>query len=141
MARKTINFYNEIKTRAQLENIVTASGGGTGSATFGIDFDAAGNNYYCALPNAANINWVFLNLDTSVIGKSGTIICRNNASVTSATFQSPAFPSTAFSPGGAEIAFNNTADAISVISYLIVLESGAAKVLINYVGKFQEYAG
>ena len=103
------------------------------SNTHTIDFDAHGNNYNITATNATN-TIAFSNLGADNIGKSGTIVITNPASVGSLGWSQ--LPSTAYTPGGGTISFDTTANAIAIISYIVVASN---KVLINYVGDFGSY--
>ena len=103
------------------------------SNTHTIDFDAHGNNYSITANNATNI-LSFSNLGADNIGKSGTIVITNPSSVGSLGWAQ--LPSTAYTPGGGTISFDTTANAIAIISYIVVASN---KVLINYVGDFGSY--
>ena len=105
---------------------------GSGNVHY-IDFDKPGNNYKITPTNATN-QIVFLNLDATRIGKAGTIMITNPASVGSLGWS--ALPATAYTPGGGTISFDTTANAIAIITYFIVASN---KVLINYVGDFGSY--
>jgi hypothetical protein len=107
---------------------VTAS-----SNTHTIDLDKSGNNYKITPTNATN-QIVFNNLDATRIGKAGTIMITNPASVGSLGWS--ALPSTAYTPGGSTINFDTTANAIAVLTYLVVASN---KILVNYVGAFDSY--
>ena len=107
---------------------VTAS-----SNTHTIDFNADNQNYNVTATNATNtIN--FSNLAAADVGKQGTIIITNPSSVGSLAFA--ALPNTAYTPGGSTITFDTTADAIAVITYMVIASN---KVLVNYVGGFKQY--
>ena len=103
------------------------------SNTHTVDFDKPGNNYSITATNATN-TIAFANLDATRIGKSGTIVITNPASVGSLSWA--ALPATAYTPGGGTISFDTTANAIAIITYFIVASN---KVLINYVGDFGSY--
>jgi len=103
------------------------------SNTHTIDFNADNQNYSVTANNATN-TIAFSNLSAADIGKQGTIIITNPSSVGSLAFA--ALPNTAYTPGGSTITFDTTADAIAVITYLVVASD---KVLVNYVGGFKQY--
>lgn len=105
---------------------------GSGNVHY-IDFDKSGNNYKITPTNATN-QIVFNNLDATRIGKAGTIMITNPASVGSLGWSQ--LPSTAYTPGGSTINFDTTANAIAVLTYLVVASN---KVLVNYVGAFDSY--
>ena len=107
---------------------VTAS-----SNTHTIDLDKAGNHYKVTANNATN-TIAFSNLDASKIGKSGSIIITNPASVGSLGFAG--LDSTLYTPGGSTINWDTTANAIAVLTYLVIASN---KILINYVGAFDSY--
>ena len=103
------------------------------SNSHAVDFATNTNNYNVTATNATN-TITFSNLSSSVIGKSGSIIITNPSSVGSLAFA--ALPNTAYTPGGSTISFDTTANAIAVISYLVIASN---KVLVNYVGAFKQY--
>lgn len=105
---------------------------GSGNVHY-IDLDKSGNNYKITPTNATN-QIVFNNLDATRIGKAGTIMITNPASVGSLGWS--ALPSTAYTPGGSTINFDTTANAIAVLTYLVVASN---KILVNYVGAFDSY--
>jgi hypothetical protein len=103
------------------------------SNTHTIDFNADNQNYNVTANNAAN-TIAFSNLAAADVGKQGTIIITNPSSVGSLSFA--ALPNTAYTPGGSTITFDTTADAIAVITYMVIASD---KVLVNYVGGFKQY--
>ena len=103
------------------------------SNSHAVDFATNTNNYNVTATNATN-TITFSNLSSSVVGKSGSIIITNPSSVGSLAFA--ALPNTAYTPGGSTISFDTTANAIAVISYLVI---SSTKVLVNYVGAFKQY--
>jgi|TARA_R100000084_G_scaffold86423_2_gene41042 hypothetical protein len=103
------------------------------SNTHTIDFNADNQNYNVTANNAAN-TIAFSNLAAADVGKQGTIIITNPSSVGSLSFA--ALPNTAYTPGGSTITFDTTADAIAVITYMVIASN---KVLVNYVGGFKQY--
>ena len=104
-----------------------------------IDFKQR-SNYYIINPRNGTNSIAFSNLDggnyTDVAGQTGTIVINNPASVGSLSWSSPALPATAYTPGGSAITFNTTANRIAVMTYFVVAYN---KVLINYVGNFDDY--
>ena len=103
------------------------------SNTHTVDLDKSGNNYSITATNAQNtIN--FSNLDATRIGKAGNILITNPASVGSLSFAS--MQNTVYVPGGASIAFNTSANAVSIMSYLVIASN---KILINYVSDYSVY--
>jgi len=118
------------------ETTLDVNGTGSNSNTFTIDFSKEENNYSCVPTNGGNVNFVFSNITTQKINKQGNIIITNPSSSGSLSFSVPALPATAFSPGGSQINFDTTANAVAIISYHILTTT---KVLINYVGSFQSY--
>tara|TARA_Y100000592_G_scaffold26446_1_gene41843 strand:+ start:494 stop:895 length:402 start_codon:yes stop_codon:yes gene_type:complete len=116
------------------ETQTLVAGSGSNNNTFTIDFSAEANNYLCNPSNGANVNFVFSNIKK--MNKQGNIIITNPSSAGSLSFSVPALPATAFSPGGSQINFDTTANAVAIISYHILTST---KVLINYVGSFQSY--
>lgn len=98
------------------------------------------SNYYIINPRNGTNSIAFSNLDggnyTDVAGQTGTIVINNPASVGSLSWSSPALPATAYTPGGSAITFNTTANRIAVMTYFVVAYN---KVLINYVGNFDDY--
>ena len=105
---------------------------GSGNVHY-IDLDKSGNNYKITPTNATN-QIVFNNLDATRIGKAGTIMITNPASVGSLGWSELA--STVYTPGGSTINFDTTANAIAVLTYLVVASN---KILVNYVGAFDSY--
>jgi hypothetical protein len=103
------------------------------SNTHTVDFNADNQNYNITATNATN-TIAFSNLAAADIGKQGTIIITNPASVGSLAYA--ALPSTAYTPGGSTITFDVTADAIAVITYFVIASD---KDLVNYVGGFKQY--
>ena len=103
------------------------------SNTHTVDFDKPGNNYSITATNATN-TIAFANLDATRIGKSGSIIITNPASVGSLGFAG--LDSTLYTPGGSTINWDTTANAIAVLTYLVIASD---KILINYVGAFDSY--
>jgi hypothetical protein len=101
--------------------------------THTIDFSQQTNNYSISAQNGNNV-LAFSNLGAAVVGKSGSIVITNPASVGSLAFG--AIPATAFTPGGGTIVFNTLANKIALINYFIIASD---KVLINYVGNFGSY--
>jgi len=105
---------------------------GSGNVHY-IDLDKSGNNYKITPTNATN-RIVFNNLDATRIGKAGTIMITNPASVNSLGWAE--LPASAYTPGGGTISFDTTANKIAVLTYLVVASD---KVLVNYVGDFGSY--
>ena len=105
---------------------------GSGNVHY-IDLDKSGNNYKITPTNATN-TISFSNLDATRIGKAGTIMITNPSSVGSLGWAQ--LPATAYTPGGSTINFDTTADAIAVLTYLVVASN---KILVNYVGAFDSY--
>ena len=103
------------------------------SNTHTIDLNAGENNYNVTAQNATN-TIAFSNLAAADVGKAGNIIITNPGTVTSLAWA--ALPATAYTPGGAAISFDLTANKIAVLSYLVIASD---KVLINYVGNFGAY--
>lgn len=102
--------------------------------TYTIDFNSDNQNY--DLGTVANVTntIAFSNLAAADVGKQGTIIIKNPSTVNSLAFA--ALPDTVYTPGGSTITFDTTADAIAVITYLVIASD---KVLVNYVGGFKQY--
>lgn len=105
----------------------------TSSNEHTIDFSQRGNNYAITATNATN-TITFSNLGAGVVGKGGTILITNPASVGSLGWA--ALPATAYTPGASTIVFDTTASKIAALTYLIVASD---KVLMNYVGAFDSY--
>jgi len=105
----------------------------TSSNAHTIDFSQRGNNYAITATNATN-SITFSNLDSALVGKGGTILITNPASVGSLGWA--ALPATAYTPGASTINFDTTASKTAAMSYLIIASD---KVLINYVGAFDSY--
>ena len=103
------------------------------SNTHTVNFALPTNNFTITAQNATN-TIAFGGLTSSLIGKSGTIVITNPASVGSLGWA--ALPATAYTPGGVAISFDTTADKIAVLTYFI---AASDKVLINYVGDFGSY--
>jgi hypothetical protein len=103
------------------------------SNTHTVGFNLPTNNFTITAQNATN-TIAFSGLSSSVIGKSGTIVITNPASVGSLGWA--ALPATAYTPGGVAISFDTTANKIAVLTYFI---AASDKVLINYVGDFGSY--
>ena len=103
------------------------------SNTHTVNFALPTNNFTITAQNATN-TIALSGLSSSVIGKSGTIVITNPASVGSLGWA--ALPATAYTPGGVAISFDTTANKIAVLTYFI---AASDKVLINYVGDFGSY--
>ena len=103
------------------------------SNTHTIDFNSDNQNYTITAQNATN-TIAFSNLTAADVGKAGNIIITNPGTVNSLAWA--ALPATAYTPGGAAISFDLTANKIAVLSYLVIASD---KVLINYVGNFGAY--
>jgi hypothetical protein len=103
------------------------------SNTHTVNFALPTNNFTITAQNATN-TIAFGGLSSSLIGKSGTIVITNPASVGSLGWS--ALPATAYTPGGVAISFDTTANKIAVLTYFI---AASDKVLINYVGDFGSY--
>jgi len=101
--------------------------------THTVDFSQSTNNYNISAQNATN-TIAFSNLGAAFVGKSGTIVITNPASVGSLGWA--ALPATAYTPGGVAISFDTTANKIAVLTYFVAASN---KVLINYVGDFGSY--
>lgn len=109
------------------------------SGVFAIDFSDDANYYICTVVNESFVDHSisFSNISSNV-GQSGTIII-NNPNVVSTNFiswDSPALPNTAYTPGGSAITFGQGSQAIAVMTYFIV---SSTKVLVNYVSGFSSY--
>mgnify|MGYP003123996574 CR=1 FL=1 len=101
--------------------------------THTVDLSQSTNNYNISAQNATN-TIAFSNLGAAVVGKSGTIVITNPASVGSLGWA--ALPTTVYTPGGVAISFDTTANKIAVLTYFVATSS---KILINYVGDFGSY--
>ena len=117
----------EIPLNINLEAVTPSSN------THTIDFNSENTNYSISATNATN-TIAFSNLGSADIGKQGNIVITNPSSVGSLSYA--ALPNTAYTPGGSTISFNTTADAIAVLTYMVVASN---KVLVNYVGEFKQY--
>tara|TARA_S200002703_G_scaffold26910_2_gene23053 strand:- start:1384 stop:2259 length:876 start_codon:yes stop_codon:yes gene_type:complete len=109
------------------------------SGVFAINFSDEANYYICTVVNESFVDHSisFSNISSNV-GQSGTIII-NNPNVVSTNFiswDSPALPSTAYTPGGSAITFGSGSQTIAVMTYFIATST---KVLINYVSGFASY--
>lgn len=108
------------------------------SNTFTIDLDANTNNYSLTFNNATN-TLAFSNLSASHIGKSGTIICTNPGTVNSLAFATTFAAGSGkvvLIPGGGQISFKTSANAIALISYYV---ASATQIVINYVSGYASY--
>ena len=113
---------------------ITSAAPVSGNAhTHGIDLNTAVNNYNITAVNAPN-SIVFENINSNVVGKTGTIVIVNPSSVTSLSFEG--FPSTVYTPGGGAINFITTANSLAVLNYFV---ASTTKILVNYVGNFGTY--
>jgi len=129
-----VNISEEFSFQNQKSKTVTHSSG-----VFAIDFNEKANFYICAVVNESFVDHSisFSNISSNV-GQSGTIII-NNPNVVSTNFiswDSPALPNTAYTPGGSAITFGQGSQTIAVMTYFIV---SSTKVLINYVSGFSSY--
>ncbi len=108
------------------------------SGVFGVDFNTDANYYICNVTSGTHNHSVSFSNISGNVGQSGTIII-NNPNVVSTNFiswDSPALPSTAYTPGGSAITFGSGSQAIAVMTYFIATST---KVLINYVSGFSSY--
>ena len=101
--------------------------------THTVDLNSTVNNYNITANNATN-TLTFANANSNVIGKTGTIVITNPASVGSLAWAT--FPTTIYTPGGGAINFDTTASKIGVLNYFVAT---ADKILVNYVGNFGPY--
>ena len=102
------------------------------SNTHTVDLDKKGNNYVVSINTGAANVIAFDNLDSTVVGKSGSIVIQN-PNTTNGTSISMS-PSNAYTPGGSTISFDLTASATAILTYYVY---SSTKILLNYVGKFQ----
>ena len=129
-----LHIYGDFSFQGQGATTITHSSG-----VFAIDFDVKTNYYICTVVNESFVDHSisFSNIASNV-GQSGTIII-NNPNVVSTNFISwddPALPNTAYTPGGSAITFGSGSNGIAVMTYFIATST---IVLINYVSGFASY--
>lgn len=118
----TIGRYNT----NSITSVTASSAGGTSTHTCDLSVN---ENFSLTIANEANT--IALTVASKNIGQAGCIILNNPSSVGSCTYTS--LPSYMKVPAGANVNFSVAANAVSVISYIVVATD---KVLINYISEF-----